>query len=109
MTMDKKLKRKWVKALRSGQYDQAAGKLCVNGTAFCCLGVLCDIQGAYWDEDDAGTWRPILPSGRVADSSGLPPPPYSAGLTVGQKDALIEMNDDGDSFKQIAKWIEKNL
>ena len=109
MAMDKKLKRKWVKALRSGQYDQATGKLCVNGTAFCCLGVLCDIQGAYWDEDEFRTWRPILPSGRVAEKAVLPPRAYSAGLTAEQTDVLIEMNDEGESFKKIADWIETNL
>lgn len=37
------VKKKWLKALRSGEYKQAVGRLCNEG-AFCCLGVLCDIK-----------------------------------------------------------------
>ena len=42
--MDKKLKAKWVKALRSGEYKQGKGYLEDRGK-FCCLGVLADAVG----------------------------------------------------------------
>jgi hypothetical protein len=34
----------WVAALRSGKYAQGTDKLCKDN-AYCCLGVLCEIQG----------------------------------------------------------------
>ena len=52
--MLKALKDKWIAALRSGDYQQVGGALCVErtrrtdnptgeGLRYCCLGVLCDI------------------------------------------------------------------
>lgn len=43
--MNKKLAMKWVKALRSGEYKQGTGKLNDGQGNFCCLGVLCEIEG----------------------------------------------------------------
>jgi hypothetical protein len=43
--MDKKLKAKWIKALRSGRYKPTQGDLHADGR-FCCLGVLCMVAGA---------------------------------------------------------------
>lgn len=49
--MDKKLKAKWVKALRSGKYPQSTGYLYdAFGGGYCCLGVLCKVKGAKRDE-----------------------------------------------------------
>ena len=47
--MNKRIKNKWVKALRSGEYDQTDGTLAevnldTGKESFCCLGVLCDIH-----------------------------------------------------------------
>lgn len=60
--MDKKVKKKWVKALRSGEYQQATRRLYAEDRGdgqegFCCLGVLCDLEyDGYWkvDEVDQG-------------------------------------------------------
>ena len=45
--MYERVMQKWVKALRSGKYNQGRGALCQvekDGTKnFCCLGVLCDL------------------------------------------------------------------
>ena len=41
--------REWVKALRSGEYEQTTGAL-RRGDGYCCLGVACDISGL-------GEWR----------------------------------------------------
>jgi hypothetical protein len=44
--MDKKLKAKWVKALRSGKYAQGQTVMFNDNTgAYCCLGVLCEVSG----------------------------------------------------------------
>ncbi len=56
--MNKKVKKKWTTALRSGQYDQIQGTLCAETvssgrTGFCCLGVLCNIHA----EESGGGWE----------------------------------------------------
>lgn len=42
--MKKDIAMKWVEALRSGKYKQTRGTL-KNNEGFCCLGVLCEING----------------------------------------------------------------
>lgn len=96
--LDKKIKAKWLAALRSGKFHQTEGclKEVINGQkAYCCLGVLCETMGAsYKGSDD-------FPSQIVLNK---------AGLTQNQADKLAKMNDDsGDDFKQIAAYISRNL
>lgn len=100
--MDKDLKKKWVKALRSGNYTQGKHFLySVTNKAHCCLGVLCEIQGlrfdqehqAYLSESDewVGTMTMHIPGGPTHDVAN----------------ELAMMNDQGDSFDHIADFIEK--
>lgn len=67
--MNPEVKKKWVKALRSGEYKQCYGQLKSCEGGFCFLGVLCDIygkeRGIEWEErsiGDASSWfiRPML-------------------------------------------------
>lgn len=45
--MDKKLKAKWVSALRGDKYPQGTGMMYEpESESFCCLGVLCMVSGA---------------------------------------------------------------
>jgi hypothetical protein len=112
--MNAKLKAKWVKALRSGQYDQTEGKLCNStGDAFCCLGVLLDIQGAVWrqpNEDEYGGLIPVTPKAnrRIGDID-IDVQAWRGGLSDTQAGELSGMNDDGESFSKIANYIEANL
>lgn len=44
-------RKKWVKALRSGGYQQGQNKLKNHEGAFCCLGVACDlVRPNGWDD-----------------------------------------------------------
>lgn len=43
--MNAELKAKWVEALRSGKYQQGREQLNEADQLFCCLGVLCEIEG----------------------------------------------------------------
>ena len=102
--MQPKLKKKWLKALRSGEYRQTTRKLKSRNGAFCCLGVLCDIQGAKWDWS-SGEYSTLGMTGR-------PPTKYRGGHTDFQE--LIYLNDGAfankkHSFSEIADYIEKNL
>jgi|SRR5882724_1656686 len=111
--MDTKLKLKWIRALRSGQYQRGKEALAdCDGNKFCCLGVLADIQGCTWKEDRYGLGLvPITQSGRaiVSTTNKMLPPKHAGGLGTDFQKKLAEMNDEGKSFRWIADYIEKNL
>lgn len=118
--MKKRIAKLWVKALRSEQYNQGMGRLATttkDGDEFCCLGVLCNeyaystvgkAAGAGWEK--YGTTDSTLKMSE--DIYGLPDEVLDwaeiggrGGLDCG---VLAAVNDDGQSFKQIADLIEKN-
>jgi hypothetical protein len=108
--MDKKWKRKWVKALRSGEYKQAKGALKKRG-GYCCLGVLCDVvkKELHQEWDDEGAflnYDASLPP-KVMLLVGLDTS-FAEYINTKIKDKnLMEDNDCGKSFKQIANTIER--
>ncbi len=107
--MNKKLKSKWVAALRSGKFKQGRSALYERGR-YCCLGVLAEIQGFDFRACDTS---------KVDFTTETLPLGCNAGLTKKQRNILAAMNDgsvDSDgktyerhSFKQIASNIVKNL
>jgi hypothetical protein len=88
--MDPEIKAKWVEALRSGRYEQGRMMLLHEGR-YCCLGVLCDLQGLPTEHDTIE--------------------PYNAiAALVGEYDVFVMMNDDDlKTFPEIADYIEANL
>lgn len=110
--MDKKIKKLWIAALRSGKFEQVKGRMrkMVKGEYhYCCLGVLeqirCERTG---DKFTNGTG---VSSGLLSDVTQK-----WAGLDT--EDPLLEpvkkltaakLNDAGKSFKYIADRIEKYL
>lgn len=101
---------RWVEALRSGRYTQTS-KYLHAGDGFCCLGVLCDLDGdAGWDErgDTDETYGGIIYSTASGDTE-MPGPEVLewAGLSLSQSERLAEMNDRGASFEEIADEIER--
>lgn len=111
-------KDKWIKALRSGKYQQGADQLRTkleDGPLHCCLGVLCDVTGLPYRSSDS------YPPNKVIDltfKSGanrrqmckVMDMPGSKAEDAGVLAYLAYMNDAQDkSFKQLANWIEKNL
>lgn len=110
--MDAELKAKWVKALRSGEYRQGDGNLIwrrAGETKFCCLGVLCQINGAEWDhytDDGDLDGIKIRDGGRSYLSGALL---KRFGFDNRTQEKLGQMNDDGVPFAQIADYIEANI
>ena len=98
--MEKELKRKWLKALRSGEYNQIEGEL-RSRKGHCCLGVLCDVlDPSRWDDYDYDGLDVEFEGALLAET----------GLTNEHHTELIEMNDTKlMSFKQIAIYIERNV
>lgn len=102
--MDAELKTKWVAALRSGHYKQGAGRLRDGENNCCCLGVLCDIADpAGWKQCAGETvWR-------HRGSTAIIDRDLHEQLALTHTGELMGMNDGGQPFAQIAKYIEKNL
>lgn len=104
--MEKAIKGKWLKALRSGRIRQAHGVLLDERGHMCCLGVLATVQGC-----DLKKMRDECPENMISDE---PPKGYKARLRLATCERLAQMNDgNGDqkqhSFKEIADYIEKKL
>lgn len=116
MPMKASIKKKWVRALRSGKYKQGRIGLHHKPTnSFCCLGVLCDVQGLAWDKNfENSAWTMyIFPrvNGVIGQSSASIKEEYAdhIGLTGEDQGTLVSMNDSGISFSEIADYIEENL
>lgn len=117
--MNKELKTKWLKALRSGRYRQGSSYLRMDfpdnrKPEYCCLGVLAQIQGARWNEDG----EPVIAGDIVGHPKGRASyltPKAASGLRYVTQRRLGDMNDGSGkvegakSFKEIADYIEKNL
>lgn len=110
--MKKKYMQVWVKALRSGKYNQCNAVLRTS-YGFCPLGILCDItkkevkgrwsRGTFY----SGKWsrnRSFLPN-TVRELTGIK---SQEGNIKGFKKSLSKLNDSGKSFSEIADIIEKN-
>ena len=110
--MNEAIKKQWIKALRSGKYEQGKGCLRRHNVSgpdtYCCLGVLCDVLGMKWREPEDG-WSEY----RVGRDDSIGFLPNSAlkrsGVLDHEQDALSSLNDTGSSFARIARHIEKNL
>lgn len=132
--MDAELKTKWVAALRSGEFRQATGKLRDgdpegDGYAFCCLGVLCVVKGAAWQDysgldyegEDYVTYSRVP----VADGKMLSLGEdeelneqflREIGIPQDEQSTLVGMNDGNEKarlasqpFEKIAAYIESKL
>jgi hypothetical protein len=106
--MKAQAKRAWIKALRSGEYEQTQGKLCDAEGAMCCLGVLIDVtQDGEWrlrDSDDGGFYAYDGKVGLLSDAVK-----EDVGLGAKTEARLVALNDDdGRSFADIADWVEVN-
>lgn len=110
------LQRNWIKALRSGKYEQTSGWL-HNDKGFCCLGVVCDVLGLpVKDERDqsANNARAYILdpfkqwSDDIAYARMLPDRMANVlGLNSDQMHALASSNDKGMTFSEIADDIER--
>lgn len=112
--MKKTNKKLWIRALRSGEYRQGQGRLCDNNR-FCCLGVAYDVLvDGEWERknDYANRWGIREIAGSDSNLSTGMLPVYildKIELDMYDVNSLVEMNDNGDSFEEIADWIEENV
>lgn len=95
------IRNRWVKALRSGAFEQGTGELHIAAadsrtghSQYCCLGVLRRISG--------GAIRAQRGGEQILDAT-------SCGISVADQTRLARLNDNGSSFETIANVIENTL
>jgi len=115
------IKVKWIAALRSGTYEQGMKSL-RKDTAYCCLGVLSELQGrllchrnGWIDGDNAlrdGSLATDNPLNEILNYSGILA--VTVYLTVEGSEfvshctSLAALNDAGATFDEIA-WVIDNV
>ncbi len=107
----------WIKALRSGEYDQIEGNLHDGGNGYCCLGVYCEIskrqtKGKWFDTDSCSYFE----DDEGYNDEAIPPPGvknyFADSMNIEFDNAenffdnLAGANDAGFSFDEIADIIE---
>lgn len=109
---------KWLQALESGQYKQGKDVLRDDEDCFCCLGVACDLfipetvdQGGYgyWYGEGADCEDSVAPKSVVEKLHLLSQNGKIAGRDEYEPNScLAQLNDNGQTFKQIAAFIREN-
>lgn len=94
--MREDVKKAWVEALRSGEFEQGQGELHnEKANTYCCLGVLQKIRKCR---------------AKHPDSEFLPPTTLETfQLEHETQERLADFNDKGRSFRWIASYIERYL
>jgi len=110
MKMNKRVKKLWVEALKSGEYRQGLETL-KAGNFFCCLGVLCDLHA----KETGNNWSSERRSRYFRESVGLPHE-VIVWAEISHCDPIIggysatSLNDEEKkSFVQIANLIQRHL
>lgn len=126
--MKEEIKKRWVEALRSGEFKQGTGALYNPDTGeHCVLGILCElaVQDGVVQRHDHEHGGPSVYGNLGGDDSDVVVPPEViewAGLDSciplveyfdeeygNTYEAVAEMNDRGLSFKYIAELIEEDI
>ena len=114
--MDAKVKKLWVEALRSGQYEQCTGELCnENRDRHCCLGVLTELYLEANPQPDLVQRELLYQTGGILDDQVC----YWAGLYKRNPEVrpkgyfggmrLSDVNDAQKPFSEIADLIDAQL
>jgi hypothetical protein len=111
--MNKVIKKKWLKALRSKEYKQGYSQLRTKDNRYCCLGVLCDIlPGNEWAREylsNGVIYRSAIPGHKSMAIYLHDSLLEQLNLLVVEQSDLIQLNDAGYTFEEIANVIEEHL
>ena len=99
-------KKQWLKALRSGKYQQGKDNLRSTDNKFCCLGVAAHVVGCTCITGKSYIENDSEYSSKIRGISKVPKILIGNGDIPGE---LADMNDRGTSFDDIADWIQENL
>ncbi len=109
--MNKDVVRKWIKALRSGDYNQARYCLRSFDNDYCVIGVLCDLHRK--EHGQISDWKPQYDY-YIYKEFAIVPDVIKEWLGVNwvhlHLDRLVHLNDDmRKSFAQLATYIEDKM
>lgn len=122
--MNPEIKKRWVAALRSGEYEQGKGRLVTEDGKFCCLGVLCDLAvgdgvvthagEGFTSGGPEGIRIGSLPDAVVGWAGVKEPNPYLPQGGPTGRIYLADLNDGAvdnrqHPFSEIADLIEQHL
>lgn len=102
------VKRKWVRALKSGAYPKGKNALGTPSVEFCCLGVLaCEMVPEFVRL----TQYNRIAVGTEWNNASLLPDDLAIqwGLSGWYQEVLSNINDRSDTFEPVIEWIEENL
>ena len=105
--LDKNINRRWLRALRSGKYEQGTGCLKNSAGNFCCLGVLTDLFAKDNKIPWVGSGAQRLKNTKTDSFLPLKVVRWS-GIGKSRQRKLVRLNDSGVCFVDIAKEISKN-
>lgn len=89
----------WIEALESGKYEQGMSFL-KRGNKYCCLGVFGELKDKHMSH--------FAMLRNIADIGGIPKCLLGTFDQNSFAGRLARMNDNGKSFKEIAKYIRKH-
>lgn len=112
--MNKSLQERWVKALTDGSYPQTQNVL-RDETGYCCLGVACDLLDPKgWGKLDEVTYtcgggsassKKLAFGWNNTSSASIAGLCTSIGIEPFDLRRLVNANDAGESFSEIAKIV----
>ncbi len=122
--MNKDIKKLWIMALRSGEFKQCKGYLAKEGK-YCALGVLSTLamlEGECTYSEDEGVGRfdnrrfrlsfNVMKWAGIAQEGERFLDPKELGVLIkikNKRTSILDLNDGGKSFKEIARIIEMYL
>lgn len=111
--LPKRFKKQWLKALRSGEYEQGRHELKRTDNTYCCLGVAGEIVGC---SNKHLLRKSVFPMKTTSAIIQKVPEILRGSVDVNPVvGKLTKMNDEygfkghTNSFNKIAAWIEKYL
>lgn len=111
VTMNPRMKAKWVRALRSGRYPQGRARLFggrpPGDVGYCCLGVLAAEAAPEFTR--LGVGGGVMSRGEVNECLIPDDLAIMWGLDRAAQHTLSEYNDKRRPFTWIADWIEASL
>ena len=109
--LPKEFAEKWLKALRSHDYEQGDGALYKEKTnGYCCLGVACRIEYPLQYLKASDGYAGLIEKSQGQLKFDLKKIPKELKGSNDLVKRLTRMNDDENySFKKIADWIEDNV
>lgn len=103
--MTTELKERWIAALKSGKYPKTKSQMC-DGTGYCCLGVLADLDDPDgWEGEDLSSsllWHDCYYEPRDTDYQRW-------GLPIPTACDLMRLNDASDTFGPVIEEIERSV